>query len=72
MIWSCVEYETKQIKVDQKYCLFLEKAKKNGQYADISAFIDTARLEEEQYDILTGPKVRRKIREQGTENNDGE
>ena len=50
----------------------LEKARKNGQYADISAFIDTARLEEEQYDILTGPKVRRKIREQGTENNDGE
>ena len=43
----------------------LEKAKKNGQYADISAFIDTARLEEEQYDILTGPRVRRKIKEQG-------
>ncbi len=50
----------------------LENARKKGQYADISAFIDTARLEEEQYDILTGPKVRRKIREQGTENNDGE
>jgi len=32
---------------------------------DISAFIDTARLEEEQYDILTGPRVRRKIKEQG-------
>ena len=45
----------------------LEKAKKNGQYADISAFIDTARLEEEQYDILTGPRVRRKIKEQGKE-----
>ena len=28
MIWSCVEYETKQIKIDQKYYLFLEKAKK--------------------------------------------
>ncbi|MBE7070517.1 MAG: excinuclease ABC subunit UvrA [Ruminococcaceae bacterium] len=43
----------------------LEKARKSGQYADISAFIDTARLEEEQYDILTGPRVRRKIKEQG-------
>lgn len=43
----------------------LEKARKCGQYADISAFIDTARLEEEQYDILTGPRVRRKIKEQG-------
>ena len=42
----------------------LDKAKKNGQYKDISAFIDTARLEEEQYDILTGPKVRRRIREE--------
>ena len=42
----------------------LEKAKKNGQYKDISSFIDTARLEEEQYDILTGPKVRRRIREE--------
>lgn len=41
----------------------LEKAEKNGQYKDISAFIDTARLEEEQYDILTGPSVRRRIRE---------
>lgn len=46
----------------------LDKAKKNGQYRDISAFIDTARLEEEQYDILTGPKVRRRIREE-IENN---
>ena len=42
----------------------LERAKKNGQYKDISSFIDTARLEEEQYDILTGPKVRRRIREE--------
>ena len=50
----------------------LENARKNGQYADISAFIDTARLEEEQYDILTGPRVRRKIKEQGTDNNNGE
>ena len=50
----------------------LENARKNGQYADISAFIDTARLEEEQYDIITGPRVRRKIREQGTDKNDGE
>lgn len=41
----------------------LERAKTNGQYKDISAFIDTARLEEEQYDILTGPRVRRRIRE---------
>lgn len=46
----------------------LDKAKKNGQYRDISAFIDTERLEEEQYDILTGPKVRRRIREE-IENN---
>jgi excinuclease ABC subunit A len=46
----------------------LDKAKKNGQYKDIAAFIDTARLEEEQYDILTGPKVRRRIREEIEDN----
>ena len=46
----------------------LERAKKNGQYKDISAFIDTARLEEEQYDILTGPRVRRRIREENDSN----
>ena len=41
----------------------LAKAKKNGQYADISEFLDTARLEEEAMDIITGPKVRRKVKE---------
>ena len=41
----------------------LAKAKKNNQYKDISAFIDTARLEEEQFDILTGSRFRRRIRE---------
>ena len=46
----------------------LERAKKNGQYKDIAAFIDTARLEEEQYDILTGPRVRRRIREENDSN----
>ena len=46
----------------------LSKAKKEGRYKDISAFIDTARLEEEQYDILTGPRVRRRIREETEDN----
>ncbi len=41
----------------------LAAAKKNGQYADISEFLDTERLEEEALDIITGPKVRRKIKE---------
>ena len=41
----------------------LDKARESGQYKDLSAFIDTARLEEEQLDILTGPRVRRRIKE---------
>ena len=41
----------------------LEKAKKNGQYADLSAFIDAGKLELEALEISTGPKVRRKIKE---------
>lgn len=41
----------------------LEKAKKNGQYADLSTFIDTERLEQEAMEIAVGPKVRRRIRE---------
>ena len=42
----------------------LAKAKKNGQYVDISEFFDLSRLEEEALDIVTGPKVRRKIKEE--------
>ncbi len=41
----------------------LMKAKKNGQYADLSAFIDADILEMEALEISTGPKVRRKIKE---------
>ncbi len=41
----------------------LDRAKKNGQYVDISEFFDMSRLEEEALDIITGPKVRRKIKE---------
>ena len=41
----------------------LDKARESGQYKDLAAFIDTARLEEEQLDILTGPRVRRRIKE---------
>ena len=41
----------------------LSKARKNGQYVDISDFFDISRLEEEAMEILTGPKVRRKIKE---------
>ena len=41
----------------------LEKAKKHGQYADLSAFIDVDKLELEALEISTGPKVRRKVKE---------
>ena len=41
----------------------LDRAKKNGQYADLSAFIDAGKLELEALEISTGPKVRRKIKE---------
>ena len=41
----------------------LEKAKKNGQDADLSAFIDVDKLELEALEISTGPKVRRKVKE---------
>ncbi len=43
----------------------LQRAKKSNQYAKISTFIDASRLEEEAYDIATGPRVRRKVRESG-------
>lgn len=43
----------------------LDKARENGQYLDRSAFIDTNRLEEENMEIVTGPKVRRKAKENG-------
>ena len=43
----------------------LAKAKEQGQYADLSTFIDTARLEQEALEIATGPKVRRKAKENG-------
>lgn len=43
----------------------LDKAKKNGQYAELSAFIDAAKLELEAMEISTGPKVRRKVKERG-------
>ena len=43
----------------------LAKAKKEGQYADLSTFIDTARLEQEAFEIATGPRVRRKAKENG-------
>jgi len=41
----------------------LANAKKNGQYADISEFFDISRLEEDALEIITGPRVRRKIKE---------
>lgn len=41
----------------------LAKAKKNGQYTDISEFFDISRLEEEAMEIVTGPRVRRRISE---------
>ena len=41
----------------------LERAKKNGQYRDLSAFIDASKLELEALEISTGPKVRRKVKE---------
>lgn len=43
----------------------LEKAKENNQYAPIASFIDTERLQEEALQIMTGPKVRRKAKENG-------
>ncbi len=43
----------------------LEKARKNKQYALISSFIDEARLEEEAMEIKTGPRVRRRAKENG-------
>ncbi len=43
----------------------LDKAKKNGQYRELSAFIDSDKLELEALEISTGPKVRRKAKEHG-------
>ena len=43
----------------------LERAKKNNQYASMASFIDTERLEEEALEIKTGPKVRRRAKENG-------
>ena len=42
----------------------LAGAKQKGQYVDISEFFDMSRLEEEAMDIIAGPKVRRKIKEE--------
>lgn len=43
----------------------LDKARKNGQYQELSTFIDTEKLELEALEISTGPKVRRKAKENG-------
>ncbi|MCQ2528963.1 MAG: excinuclease ABC subunit UvrA [Saccharofermentans sp.] len=43
----------------------LDRAKKEGQYASIASFIDSERLQEEAMEIQTGPRVRRKARENG-------
>ncbi|MBO4242320.1 MAG: excinuclease ABC subunit UvrA [Clostridiales bacterium] len=43
----------------------LEKAKKEGRYATLASFIDEVRLEQEAMEIKTGPRVRRKAKENG-------
>ena len=43
----------------------LEKARKDDHYRPIASFIDSERLEEELLAIETGPKVRRKAKENG-------
>ena len=43
----------------------LKRAKEKGQYADISAFIDSERLEKEALDMITGPRTRRRVKENG-------
>jgi len=43
----------------------LEKARREGQYADLSVFTDIDKLEIEELEIQTGPKVRRKVKENG-------
>ena len=43
----------------------LDRAREKGQYAEISAFIDSERLEQEALEISTGPKVRRRVKENG-------
>ena len=42
----------------------LDDAKKKKQYCDRSVFIDIEKLQEEAMEIITGPAVRRKIREE--------
>ncbi len=43
----------------------LDKAKKNDQYTYLESLIDKDRLEEDAMEIMTGPKVRRKVKESG-------
>ena len=43
----------------------LETAKKEGRYATLASFIDEVRLEQEALEIRTGPRVRRKAKENG-------
>ena len=43
----------------------LQKAGKNGQYESRASFIDRVRLDDERMEIQTGPRVRRKARENG-------
>ena len=43
----------------------LDRAKKNNQYQELASFIDSERLAEEALEIKTGPKVRRKVKEDG-------
>lgn len=43
----------------------LASAKEKGQYASRMSFIDNERLESEAFEIETGPRVRRKVKENG-------
>ena len=43
----------------------LDKAKKKGQYTDLDELIDKDRLAEDMMEIAVGPKVRRKVKENG-------
>ena len=43
----------------------LESARKKGQYATRMSFIDDERLKSEAMEIATGPRVRRKAKENG-------
>lgn len=45
----------------------LKKAEEFGEYADLESFLDLDRLKEEALEIATGPKVRRKVKENGVD-----